>query len=44
MKPIRLHSRAAAEIEAAIAYYNDASHGLGDEFQDAVEAAIKLVG
>ena len=40
MKPVRLHSLAQAEIREAIAFYNDARDGLGDEFRDEVEAAL----
>jgi hypothetical protein len=32
MKPVRLHSSAQAEIREAVAYYNDAREGLGDDF------------
>ena len=43
MKPARLHSLARAEIRAAVAFYNDARDGLGDEFADAVEEAIDRI-
>src|SRR5262245_51876479 len=43
MKPVRLHSQAAAEIEAGIEYYNAARDGLGDEFRDAVQEAVELM-
>lgn len=44
MKPVRLHSLAQTEIRAAIAYYNDAHDGLGDEFRNEVETAITRIG
>ena len=44
MKPVRLHSLAQAEIREAIAYYNDARAGLGDNFRDEVEATIARIG
>jgi plasmid stabilization system protein ParE len=44
MKPVVLHSIAAAEIEDAVAYYNGVREGFGDEFRDRVEAAIRLIG
>ncbi|AWM40509.1 Toxin ParE1 [Gemmata obscuriglobus] len=43
MKPARLHSLAQAEIVRAVAFYNDARAGLGDEFADEVEAAIARI-
>lgn len=44
MKAVRLHSRAAAEIETGREYYNEAQDGLGDEFAAAVEAGVGLIG
>jgi toxin ParE1/3/4 len=44
MKPVLLHSLAQAEIRDAVAYYNDARDGLGDDFADAVEAATARIG
>jgi plasmid stabilization system protein ParE len=43
MKPARLHSLAQAEIREAVAYYNDARSELGDDFADAVQAAIARI-
>jgi toxin ParE1/3/4 len=44
MKPVRLHSLAQAEIREAVAYYNEARDGLGDEFADEVEVAVARIG
>ncbi|MBA4188695.1 MAG: type II toxin-antitoxin system RelE/ParE family toxin [Planctomycetaceae bacterium] len=44
MKPVRLSNGAAAEIDEAAAYFNDARPGFGDEFEAAVEAALDLIG
>lgn len=43
MKPARLHSLAQAEVREAIAFYNDARGGLGDDFADEVEAAVERI-
>lgn len=44
MKPVRLHSMATQEVRDGIAFYNDRRPGLGDEFADAVEAAVAFIG
>jgi hypothetical protein len=44
VKRVILHSRAAAEIEEAVEYYNAARDGLGDEFRDEIEARVDLIG
>jgi hypothetical protein len=43
MKPIALHSQAAAEIEAAARHYEQEREGLGVEFQASVEDMLKQV-
>jgi plasmid stabilization system protein ParE len=44
VKPVRLHSLARAEVREAVDYYDAAREGLGDDFADAVEAAIARIG
>lgn len=43
MKPARLHSLAQAEVRRGVEFYNDARPGVGDDFADAVEAAVARI-
>lgn len=40
MKPVELHHEATTESEESVIYYNSQQHGLGYDFEDAVEQAI----
>ena len=43
MKPVVLHDQARAELEAAVAWYEQCRPGLGVEFQAAVEEAVRRI-
>jgi hypothetical protein len=40
MKPVVLHSAAAAEVEETIEFYDSRRLGLGEEFETAVQAHL----
>ena len=43
MKPIILHHEAELEVLHAVAYYDQQREGLGDEFQEQLEIAVKQI-
>lgn len=43
MKPVNIHSEAIAELDGAIAYYEDQQLGLGLDFLAKVEQAISKI-
>jgi toxin ParE1/3/4 len=42
-RPIRIHTEAAAEAERATAWYEKVLAGLGEDFENAVDAAMHLL-
>ncbi|WP_375541580.1 type II toxin-antitoxin system RelE/ParE family toxin [Halomicronema sp. CCY15110] len=43
MKPVNLHSEAMQELDDAVAYYQEQAPGLGLDFLDEVEQALKRI-
>ena len=43
MKPVGFHPEAAAELEAAVEYYEQCSPGLGVDFRKEVEVAAQKI-
>ena len=40
---LRFHPKAESELEAAVDWYDDQQHGLGDDFLELVEEAVELI-